>query len=288
MIDKAPELVALALKNTNNQLGYDAVHVLAAFKQLQLLDQAYDAAENKGPIISLIGNSRDEKAAKLLMPRVLDIKNDRALRRQMMEALKHTSTGSRGIMPIIIKGAFPKDLEDEALHMLAGCVYANVVDWAVGELAARNGGKEPISLNKLLAMQGHAEAGATVFDTYCMVCHKMDQRGLDFGPNLTTIGSKLGRFAMYDAILNPAAGVEFNYETTEVTLKDGSVLMGLTETESNTDVTLKLMGGQTKVSPRDPIKRLKRLPGSLMPAGIARGLQPQQLADLVEYLGRKK
>ena len=191
-------------------------------------------------------------------------------------------------MPIIIKGKYPKDLEDEALQILAGCVYANVVDWAVGELAARNGGKEPLSLNKLLAMQGHAEAGKKIFDTYCLTCHRIDDRGIDFGPNLTTVGSKLGRFAMFDAILNPAAGVEFNYETTEVTLKDGSVLIGMTQTESNADVTLKLMGGQAKTVARSDVKQLRRLPGSLMPAGIARGLQPQQLADLVEYLGGKK
>ena len=46
------------------------------------------------------------------------------------------------------------------------------------------------------------------------------------GPDLTEIGSKLARQALYSAVLDPNAGISHNYENYEVEALDGKIETG--------------------------------------------------------------
>ena len=56
--------------------------------------------------------------------------------------------------------------------------------------------------------------------------------GKQIGPDLTEIGSKLSREAMFESILYPSAGISHSYETFTAELADGNVVTGLKVSET--------------------------------------------------------
>lgn len=281
-----PELLEIALRNSGRPLGAQALTALYSLGGGNLLEVAFDNSGRIGKenIISLIATGRHEASAKVLLKRICDPTIPDDLRISMVKGMNHTSVGARGLMPLIQKGKFPKHQENEAIEILASCPYANVVDWAVGMLVQRNGGREPLSINKLIVMEGNAEKGHETFQQNCLACHQVGEEGISFGPALTTVGNKLGRFGLYDAIINPDAGIEFNYETTIATLKDGTELSGFIIDENDQDLKLKLMGGMPYTVKKADIVKRHHSKKSMMPSVYGKSLSPQQLADLVAYL----
>jgi putative heme-binding domain-containing protein len=94
-------------------------------------------------------------------------------------------------------------------------------------------------LSELIAMNGDAKKGIEVFTANCSVCHQVNGEGIDFGPKLSEIGSKLGKEGQYLAIMYPDAGIGFGYEGWELKMKDGSVLNGIISSKTETDLVLK-------------------------------------------------
>ena len=108
--------------------------------------------------------------------------------------------------------------------------------------------------------------------------------GKDVGPDLTEIGSKLSKEAMYVSILDPSAGVSFNYETYVARTLDGTTLSGILVSQTDDSVELKTAESIVHKLKRDDIEALKKLPTSLMPADLQKQLKADDLVDIVEYL----
>ena len=66
--------------------------------------------------------------------------------------------------------------------------------------------------------------------------------GINFGPGLSEIGDKLDKKALYQAILEPSAGISMGFEGWEVTLKDKSKFVGIIE-ETDENLTVTMIGG---------------------------------------------
>jgi putative heme-binding domain-containing protein len=111
--------------------------------------------------------------------------------------------------------------------------------------------------------------------------------GTDFGPKLSEIGTKLPKDALLDAIIDPSSGISFGYETTELTMKNGSSLRGLLSDKSATEFSMKLPGGTINKVKTSDVKLVKVLPGSMMP-DLHETISKQDLADLLAYLGTLK
>ena len=135
--------------------------------------------------------------------------------------------------------------------------------------------------------KGDPAKGAKVFSRSSPGCanfHVVNGQGTELGPNLSEIGNKLGKDALYEAILDPSAGVSFGFEAFNLTLKNGDEVYGLIASETADDITLKNVGGivtqyrKSEVASRRPSKL------SIMPAGLQQGMTTQELVDLVEYL----
>ena len=73
----------------------------------------------------------------------------------------------------------------------------------------------------------------------CSKCHIVDGQGKDVGPNLSEIGSKLGKDALLVAILDPSAGISHNYETFLAVTDDGKVISGMLVSKTDDEVVLK-------------------------------------------------
>jgi putative heme-binding domain-containing protein len=119
------------------------------------------------------------------------------------------------------------------------------------------------------------------------MCHKVNEEGVKFGPELTQIGDKLSKEGIYRSILYPDEGVSFGYESTLVALKDGTESMGIIASETDANLVLNLPGGSSVAFTRDQIESKTKGENSLMPA-LANAMTTQELIDLVEFLSSLK
>jgi putative heme-binding domain-containing protein len=149
--------------------------------------------------------------------------------------------------------------------------------------------KKAPSLKEVLSLKPNSNEGTKIFNNICVVCHKVNNTGSDFGPNLTAIGSKLPKEGLYDAIVNPSKGISFGYENWELQMKDGSTLSGIIKSKTEADIDLKFAGGSSRQVKRSDLKSMKELKQSAMPEGLHANMSTQDMANLLEYLkGLKK
>jgi putative heme-binding domain-containing protein len=120
------------------------------------------------------------------------------------------------------------------------------------------------------------------------MCHQVNNEGIDFGPKLGEIGSKLSREGMYMSVLHPNAGIGFGYETFEISTKKGDTYQGIIVSKNETDIIMRLPGGVSQNFKTSGLKSVKQLPNSLMPEGLADGMSTPDLVDLMEYLNTLK
>ena len=144
------------------------------------------------------------------------------------------------------------------------------------------------AIAELINMSGDAVKGKVVFTNSCTMCHLVNNEGIDFGPKLSEIGTKLSKEGMYMSILHPNAGIGFGYETFEVKTKSGDTYQGIIVSKNETDIMLRIPGGIVKSFKTSALKSYQQLPESLMPEGLADGMSTPELVDLIEYLSTLK
>lgn len=175
---------------------------------------------------------------------------------------------SDDVMPIakkILVGTWHSDIRNEAMKM-----FGAEMDKELGDI------------NELAKGVGNASSGQKVFKTYCVACHQVNGEGVNFGPNLSEIGSKLSKSALYSAIINPSQGISFGYEGYKLKLKDGTEVEGMILSKTENDVNVKQIGSTAPTAfKRSDIVSMTENEESLMPKFP---LQKQEIVDLVEYL----
>ena len=125
--------------------------------------------------------------------------------------------------------------------------------------------------------------GRTVFRTTCASCHTLFGEGGQIGPDLTSHDRGDPR-ALLVHVVNPSATIREGYETTVIVTDEGRTLSGFVVEEDPGLVLLRTADGRTVSVPRDSIDDLHRSPVSIMPAGLLRPLDDQQVRDLFAYL----
>ncbi len=153
-------------------------------------------------------------------------------------------------------------------------------------LSTIDGALPPI--HELVARTGDAVRGELVFGALCSTCHQVAGKGIAFGPELTAIGSKLGKDGLYLAILYPDAGIEFNFETTLLGLRDGNSAIGIVQSDTEQEVAIKTIGGTVSSYRTADIVRREKQKTSSMPTGLQGSLRQQDLVDLVEFLAAQQ
>ncbi len=138
-----------------------------------------------------------------------------------------------------------------------------------------------------LKLKGNSANGKIVFQTTCMVCHKLEGLGQDLGADLTALTDKSGT-ALLTAILDPNQAVEDKYMLYAVTLSGGETLAAMISGESGEGITLQLLDGTIRKLLRSEIKSLKSTERSAMPEGLEAALDKQKLADLITFIQSAK
>ena len=142
------------------------------------------------------------------------------------------------------------------------------------------------SISDLVARQGNVESGQKVYAGVgtCAKCHVVNKQGIEVGPDLSAIGSKLTKTAMYESILFPSAGISHNYENWLVQTVDGEMITGVLLGETEKEIQLKDDKGIKHVIATGDVEQKKQQQLSLMPEGLHKEMSEQELVDLVAYL----
>ncbi len=144
---------------------------------------------------------------------------------------------------------------------------------------------------KRLEGKADPDAGARIFFhpklAGCYKCHRIDGRGADVGPDLSSIG-RVERRSILESILQPSANVAPHYVAWHLETADGKVRNGmLVHTHLDEYTYLDAKGDRFKVRTSDLVEQ-RPLAISIMPDGLVDRLTDQEMRDLLAYLQTRK
>jgi putative heme-binding domain-containing protein len=240
-------------------------------------------------LISALGAVTDKNSKDILQQVVFNKQLPVNERLEATTALGHGNSGEDRLLELLKKEQLPKEVTTAAVEIFKNAHRQEVREAAAKylDLAPETKGKLP-EVAALLKMKGNAKDGAAVFEMYCTACHVVNGKGIDFGPNLSEIGSKLSAEAMYKAILTPSEGISFGYEGYNFRLTNGTTLSGYIASETEKEITIKLIGGVSEKHQKTEIAEKKPHTISLMPEGLGESMGAQKLTDVVAYISTLK
>jgi putative heme-binding domain-containing protein len=285
-----PTLMATAVKTPNTTLGAESATLVVELGQLKAFSSVIGGkvAERAARAIEALGHVDRPEVRAYLLPLVTNGQASRAVRNAAARALGRSRLGEKELLELARKG---KVLDDTSFAV--GNLLLASGDVSIRKEAQRYF-KLPAGLNatplppiaQLLELKGSPQSGKNLFETTatCAKCHKVRGAGKEVGPDLSEIGSKLSKEALFVSILDPSAGISHNYETYLIELVSGNVLSGVVVSQTDELVVLKTKEAIEKSVDKDDIELMKKTEISLMPADIVKTMTKNQLADLVEYL----
>ncbi|MFN3484876.1 MAG: c-type cytochrome [Planctomycetota bacterium] len=215
-------------------------------------------------------------------------------REAAVKDLARTRAGGMALLRLEEEGRLPEELRATARFALAASPDAEVraaADRRLPVPKSKDGTPLP-PIAALAAMKGDPAAGARVYrraeGPNCIACHQLGDEGRMVGPPLTTIGAKLSREQLFEAILTPSAAILMGYENWVIRTTGGDVKTGLKVEETDDHVTLKDAQGEFIDIPVERIAEKKMLRLSMMPEDLTKTMTLQELVDLVEYLTQQR
>lgn len=286
-------LLETAVKIANDPAAADAMKTFFAEADWQqTLNEALQSPQG-ADILNLLGTVSGPRGVNRLSGMVTNPQVKPELRQGAVSALARTEAGAQALLKIADEGKFPEDLKLAAASALARIQYANLKDAIAKNFPMPNalGGQPLPPIAELVKLAGDAAKGKAIFEraeSSCITCHRVGDKGVDFGPALSEIGTKLPKETIFESIINPNAGVSMGFETWQLSLKDGSSAMGLLRSETQDEVVLALPGGATTKVAKNAIAKRDKLPNSMMPSGLNQSLSKDDLVNLVAYLSSLK
>jgi putative heme-binding domain-containing protein len=117
----------------------------------------------------------------------------------------------------------------------------------------------------------------------CLLCHRIGEGGVDYGPELTTWAQRQTTEATIAAIIDPSAEIAHGYGGTAVTLQDGTVVQGILDSPTD-PLVIRSMGGLRQMIPADRVQKRDWMRRSLMLSAEQLGFSAQDVADVEAYL----
>lgn len=286
------ELLAMCVKDPAGPNGAAAMRLMLRDGQTNAVIAALQQT-NAAAIAEALGNTGEREIVPLLVPVLTDMSKSFAARQEAVHALAKVQEGAASLLELTRNQKLPQDLRATAASDFSAVRWESIKTEAAQLLPSpRREIIQPLPpVSELVNLKGDAQKGAAVFrreSVGCFKCHQINGEGIDFGPNLSEIGTKLAKTALYESILDPSAGIAFGYEAWGLEFKNGDDALGLIMSETADEVALKTVGGiVTRYKKSDILRRTKQKL-SIMPAGLEQTMSRDDLVDLVEYLSSLK
>ena len=129
-----------------------------------------------------------------------------------------------------------------------------------------------------------ASRGRAVFQKTCAACHMLYGEGGKVGPELTGANRANLDYILLNSVY-PSLDVPHAYRTVSVLTVDGRVVNGVLAEEDETKIVLRTPEQPRVVIAKEDIDFRKISRQSMMPDGQLDAMKPQEVIDLVKYLG---
>ncbi|MEI8089083.1 MAG: c-type cytochrome [Opitutaceae bacterium] len=132
-----------------------------------------------------------------------------------------------------------------------------------------------------------AQGKAMFSATACIFCHRFNGEGAGIGPDISGAGNRYSVKDLLENIIEPSKVISDQYGTEQLTMADGEVIIGrvVAEDPNRYSVMTNPFAPDELARPEiAKVRSRKPYPISMMPAGLANALNPDELKDLVAYL----
>jgi putative heme-binding domain-containing protein len=248
---------------------------------------------NAVAVVELIGNSKDKDLQQTLKNLVQETGRPLATRKSAVQTLARSEDGAQFLLDLATAEKLPADVKLIASSELNRAPWPAIKKSALELLPLpQTKNAEPLPpVAELVKRAGDAKRGREIFESQaaaCSSCHIVNGKGTDVGPQLSEIGTKLGKEALYESILDPSSGISFGFEAWSIELQNGDELFGLVTNETGEELTVKSQTGVLNRVKKTEIAKRQKLSSSLMPQGLQLTMSTKDLVDLVEFLASLK
>ena len=153
------------------------------------------------------------------------------------------------------------------------------VAWTV-ESALKMLNKEPLSGRSYANGQKMFSAGL------CVACHRYGKEGGGIGPDLTNLAKRSDYKSILESTLQPNLVVSDQFEQHELTMKDGSLVLGRIVIDDKDEYGLVQSGLEPlkiKKVKKSEVASKKGSKISMMPGGLINSMNEEELKDLIAY-----
>ncbi len=256
---------------------------------------APNAATALGMLITGQGNDEVSKLAlNALQKKIMKDDNEpEGLFPAILSALAGTRPGTVWLLDTHQKGELPKQHVAQAGQLLRNSPFQGERNRAlllfpapgklnpknlppIGELAKRSGDSARGKLVWNASLAGAAQ---------CAKCHMVRGVGGQVGPDLSMVGKKSAREALYESLLIPSKAIADQYLQHQVKTTSDVTVTGLLVGDTPDAITIRDANGKDFVIPKKEIEgEVRKLKVSIMPEDVIAALTEDELIDLVAYL----
>jgi putative heme-binding domain-containing protein len=175
-----------------------------------------------------------------------------------------------------------------------GALSTRVPEPAVVTFTPAKGPGRPYTVEEVLRFadgKNHGRDFAAGKNLYtaaaCQACHRFGGDGGGLGPDLTGVGNRYGLRDLLENIIEPSKVISDQYNSSQIDLKDGSLVVGRIMKEENGKLLVAvnpLAPTELTEIPVENVKQSKPYPISMMPPGLLNQLNESEVLDLLAYL----
>jgi putative membrane-bound dehydrogenase-like protein len=284
------ELKRLMFEEVNSNIGLEATKYLSAKYGVKYFENLLNSKSDLmvSQTLTAMRNLSDHDSWNAIKNVVFDDARPNHIRRTAVQVLGSGWQQETKLMDLLKAGEIPASLESAAVNVLINANRESIREEASIYLKMPEGDNQMPSVKELIAIEGDRLKGLTTFKAYCASCHQVNGEGIDFGPKLSEIGSKLSKDALYASIISPNDGIGFGYEGFVIKTKDGAKSVGYISSKTEDEISIKQMGGMESTIKRSEVVAITALDNSLMTSGLHLAMKKTELVDLVAYLASLK
>jgi putative heme-binding domain-containing protein len=210
------------------------------------------------------------------------------IRREVLEALfAGPERVSQLLDAIEAKKVFAGQLEPSRLDLLRKYPNAKIRQRAeklLAGLGSPDRQKVISDYRPALNLKADSARGEIVFKKVCSTCHRLENEGIEVGPDLlSALRNKAPETLLID-ILDPSREVDPRYLNYQIITKSGRVFTGMIASETASSLTLRRAEKAEDTILRQQIDEIQATGKSVMPDGLEMQMSKQDLADLIGYL----
>ncbi|NBV45342.1 MAG: dehydrogenase [Planctomycetia bacterium] len=288
--ERAGDLVALAAAaGTDDKLAAAAAGAaldLGAADSVARMVGDDEAAA--GRLLGAVGAGGSGKGIELLARFLVGADVPPAGRAAAVRGLARSQAGCRKLVELARAQVITGPTAQAAALAISACPWGEIRKEAAAvlPLPPARGGEPLPPVAELVKRDGNAAKGQALFAGAgtCAKCHVVAGAGKAVGPDLSGIGAKLSREALWESLLAPSAAISHNYETWTLVGGDGRSVSGLLVSRTPTAVVIRGADGIDVTTAGADVAELVKQPVSLMPADLATTLSADELVDIVAWL----